>query len=264
MAKNIGLIKISGKVGDLQFFQKDGSAFVGLSSQLSKDRIMKDPAFARTRENMSEFGGAATVSKSLRNSLIPLRGLIESGLHSRFVGLIRQTINLGTGVRGERRVEFSLNPEELEGFELNKTTKVSETVLTTNTLGANVDRNQLTLNVQEFLPTDYLMFPEGTTHFRMILAGLSISDFQPVGAKKKYRPVNTVQHGLFVKESTAELPINTLVAGGLTLTADLPGSPVLDPEVLLAGFIGIQFLQEVNGVFYALASHNALRIEKVF
>src|SRR3989338_5433185 len=141
MAKNIGLIKISGRVGDLQFFQKDGKAYVGLSSQLSKDRIMKDPAFTRTRENMSEFGGAAAVSKSLRNALIPLRGLIETGLHSRFTSLIRQTINLGTGVRGERRVEFSINPEELQGFELNKNTKVSETVLTTNTLVANVNRN---------------------------------------------------------------------------------------------------------------------------
>lgn len=264
MAKNIGLIKISGKVGDLQFFQKEGKTYVGLTSQLSKDRIMKDPAFSRTRENMSEFGGAAAVSKSLRNSLIPLRALIDSGLHSRFVGLIRQTINLGTGARGERRVEFSLNQEELVGFELNKNTKVSETVLTTNTLVANVDRNQLTLDVEEFLPSDYLMFPEGTTHFRMILAGLSISDFEPVGLKKKYRPINTEQHGLFVKESTAELPINTLVAGGLTLTADLPGAPVLDPDVLLAAFLGIQFLQEVNGVYYALAAHNALRIEKVF
>ncbi|TNF48602.1 MAG: hypothetical protein EP305_05155, partial [Bacteroidetes bacterium] len=98
MAKNIGLIKISGKVGDLQFFQKDGKTYVGLTSSISKDRIIKDPAFKRTRENMAEFGGAAGVSKAIREYLVPLKGLFEKGLHTRMVAMIRELINAGSGV----------------------------------------------------------------------------------------------------------------------------------------------------------------------
>lgn len=264
MAKNIGLIKISGKVGDLQFFRKDGNAYVGLSSQISKDRILKDPAFKRTRENMSEFGGAAAVSKSLREYLTPVKGLIEKQLHNRLVAVLRELINLGTGDRGTRRVEFSLNQSELDGFELNKATKISEVFFVDHSMAANVNRNQITLTVEEFLPADYLLIPEGATHFRVHIAALAISDFEAVGPKKKYRPVNTTQHGLFTHEVTTELSLNALVTGGITLTADLPGAPVLDPEVSLAGMLGIEFLQEVNGVFYQFATYNAIRIEKLF
>ena len=264
MAKNIGLIKISGKVGDLQFFQKDGKTYVGLSSQISKDRIQKDPAFKRTRENMSEFGGAAKVSKSIREFMIPLKGLIEKQLHQRITGLIRAVINQGSGDRGMRKAELSLNQTEIEGFELNKSTKLSEVMFTSNSMVTNSDRNQLTLTVDEFLPSDYLLIPEGATHFKVHLAGLAISDFEPVGPKAVYRPINTSEHGLFAKAETAELSVSTLVNGGITLVVDLPGAPVLSPEVSLAGLLGIEFLQEVNGSFYQLASHNAIRIEKLF
>ena len=264
MAKNIGIIKISGKVGNLRFFQKDGKAFVGLNGEISKDRILKDPAFKRVRENMSEFGGSAEVSKSIRTYLIPVKGLIEKQLHNRFVSLIRRLINLGSGVRGARKVEFSLNKEAVEGFELNKSTKLSEVMFTSNSLVTNSDRNQLTLTVDEFMPSDYLLIPEGATHFKVHLAGLAISDFETVGPKVVYRPVNSAEHGLFAKTGTSELPVNTLVNGGFTLIVDLPGAPVLSTEVSLAGLLGIEFLQEVNGAFYQLATHNAIRIEKLF
>lgn len=264
MAKNIGLIKISGRVGDLQFFAKDGKTYVGLSSSLSKDRIAKDPAFKRTRENMSEFGGSASVSKALREYLIPMRHLIEKQLHNRFVKMVRELINTGSGNRGSRKVEFSLNKAEIEGFELNSSTKISEVMFTTNDLVTNVDRNQLTLTVAEFLPSDYLLIPEGATHFRVYLAGLAISDFAPVGVKKRYRPINSTQHGKFALGATAEISVDSLVVGGISLTVDLPGAPVLDPEVSLAGMLGIEFLQAVNGSFYQLASRNAVQIAKLF
>lgn len=264
MAKNIGLIKISGKVGDLQFFKKNGSSYVGLSSQISKDRILKDPAFKRTRENMTEFGGAAAVSKSIREYLIPLNTLIEKQLHNRLTSMVRQLMNIGSGDRGKRAVEFSLNMEELSGFELNKNTKVSAVMLTTNVLTANTDRNQLVLDIDEFLPSDYLVIPEGATHFRVHLAGLALSDFGPVGPKNKYKPTNITQHGIFAKEATAEIPVSALVTGGISLTVDLPGTPVLDTDVSLVGLVGIEFLQEINGSFYLFATNNAIRIEKLF
>lgn len=213
---------------------------------------------------MSEFGGAAAVSKSIRAFLIPMKNLIEKQLHNRFVKMIRLLINVGSGDRGKRKVEFSLNKPEVEGFELNASTKISEIMFTTNDVVTNVDRNQLTLTVAEFLPTDYLLIPEGATHFKVHLAGLAISDFEPVGVKKQYRPINTAQHGLFAKVATAEIPVDTLVTGGLFLTVDLPGTPVLDPEVSLAALLGIEFLQEVNGTFYQLASQNAVQIKKLF
>jgi len=264
MAKNVGLIKISGKVGDLQFFNKDGKSYVGLTSNVSKERIKKDPAFKRTRENMAEFGGAAGVSKNIREFLIPLKSLFEKNLHARFTSIIRLMINAGSGVRGKRAVEFSLNQDELLKYELNVKSKVSEVMFATMEVTTNAGRNQAVLNVDEFLPLDYLLIPEGATHYKIHLAALSVSNFEPQGVKSKYKPLNAAQHGLFEASSTAELSVDSLATGGLSLTVDLPGTPTLDPEVSLFTFVGIEFLQEVNGTFYQFASNNAIRIEKVF
>ena len=264
MAKNIGLIKISGKVGDLQFFQKDGKTYVGLTSSVSKDRIIKDPAFKRTRENMSEFGGAAGVSKSIREHLIPLRGLIEKGLHTRLVQIIRYLINSGSGVRGKRAVEFSLNQSELAGYDLNASTKVSEVLHIGVQITANAERNELVLTVPEFLPADYMLIPEGATHVRFILAGMALSDFAPIGPKNKYKETNAAQHGIFAAEVGTLLPVEQLVTGGVSMTVNLPGAPVLDSDVSLVAFLGVEFLQEVNGLVYSFASNNAIRIERLF
>lgn len=264
MAKNIGLIKISGKVGDLQFFQKDGKTYVGLTSSVSKDRILKDPAYKRTRENMAEFGGAAVVSKAIREHLIPLKKLMEKGLHERLVSKIRALINLGSGVRGKRRVEFSLNPDELTGFDLNNSASVSDVLHIAVDITTNADRNQLVLTVPEFLPRDYMLIPEGATHVRFFLAGLALSDFAPFGPKNTYRATNLAQHGIFASMAGALLPVDDVVTGGLTMTVNLPGAPVLDTDVSLAAIIGVEFLQEVNGLTYTFASNNAVRIDRLF
>lgn len=264
MAKNIGLIKISGKIGDLQFFRKDGKAYVKTASSLDKNRIEKDPAFKRTRENMAEFGGSAKVSKRIREALIPIKSLTESSLHNRLTSLIRKTMNLGSGQRGKRAVEFSLNQDMIKGFELNKHSKVSEILYAPVDVTANADQNQLVLHIAEFLPSDYLLVPEGATHFRIHLAGLALSDFAPAGASNTYLPLNDVQHGLFAHELTAELPVDALVTGGISLTVDLPGAPVLTAEVSLVAMVGIEFLLEINSDFYLFATNNAIRIDKLF
>jgi hypothetical protein len=264
MAKNIGLIKISGKVGDLQFFQKDGKTYVGLTSSVSKDRILKDPAFKRTRENMAEFGAAATISKAIREKIIPLSGLIEKNLHARLMAPLRALIDLGSGVRGKRMAEFSLYGEDLVGFELNKNTKMSEVMLITGDVVTNADRNQLVYTLPEFMPVDYLQVPAGATHFRVYLAGLSLSDFGPVPPKNKYRATNAAQNGIFAVEASTLLSVDDLVTGGLSLTVNLPGAPVLDTDVKLVAFVGIEFVQEINGLFYQFASNNAIRIDRLF
>lgn len=264
MAKNIGLIKISGKVGNLQFFNKKGESYVGLSGSVSKERIAKDPAFKRTRENMAEFGGAAAISKELRMHIVPLRSLIETGLHARITSRIRLMMNAGSGARGKRTAEFTLNQDEFNGFELNQRSKVSELLFVNLGMTANAARNQAVLTIQEFLPANYLLIPEGATHYKIHAAALSVSDFGPSGANGKYKALNPAQNGIFATLSTAALTVESAEVGGITLTVDLPGAPTLDPDVSLFTFVGIEFLQEINGDFYQFASNNAIRIEKLF
>ena len=66
MATNESLIKLKGNIGGLSFYEGDGKNLVKMSNGPEKERIMTDPAYKRTRENMQEFGGAATVGKAFR------------------------------------------------------------------------------------------------------------------------------------------------------------------------------------------------------
>ncbi|MFT7613569.1 MAG: hypothetical protein ACI9J3_002544 [Parvicellaceae bacterium] len=81
MAKQKGFIKLKGSLGGLTFYGKNGEELVRTTGGVEKSRIMKDPAFKRTRENMAEFGVSATIGKALRlglaNVLNPKNSLLK-------------------------------------------------------------------------------------------------------------------------------------------------------------------------------------------
>lgn len=68
MAKQTGLTRYSGSMGGIRHFKIKGLSgdFAGLNGGATGDQIKTAPEFARTRENMNEFGGCATAGKSIR------------------------------------------------------------------------------------------------------------------------------------------------------------------------------------------------------
>ena len=69
MARQKGTIQIEGTIGDLTFFKSTDGFMVKAKSSVAKSKIMSDPKFARTRENMEEFGNAGNISKTFANTL---------------------------------------------------------------------------------------------------------------------------------------------------------------------------------------------------
>ena len=69
MSKQKGLIKLEGNIGGISFYSSDGEHLARMANGPSKERISKDPAFKRTRENNMEFGASAKVSKAFRLAL---------------------------------------------------------------------------------------------------------------------------------------------------------------------------------------------------
>ena len=59
MAVNNSFLKLKGGLGGLSFYEAGGENRVREKGGIDRDRIMNDPDFKRTRENMSEFGGSA-------------------------------------------------------------------------------------------------------------------------------------------------------------------------------------------------------------
>ncbi len=66
MAKSSGILKIEGTLENLTFYKSADGHMVRTKGGVSRNRILNDPAFVRTRENGVEFGHSAQAGKLLR------------------------------------------------------------------------------------------------------------------------------------------------------------------------------------------------------
>jgi len=87
MAKQTGIIKLQGTIGDISFYKQDGQHYAKGKGGVDAQRIATDPAFQRTRENGSEFGRAGKGSKLLRSAIrLLLQNAKDSRVTSRLTG----------------------------------------------------------------------------------------------------------------------------------------------------------------------------------
>ena len=66
MAKQKGIIKLEGTIGDITFYKSQDGYLAREKGGIDANRIASDPAFQRTRENGSEFGAAGKAGKMLK------------------------------------------------------------------------------------------------------------------------------------------------------------------------------------------------------
>lgn len=248
MAKLNGLLKFEGTLENLTFYKSADGHLVRTKGGVSKNRIMNDPAFVRTRENGAEFGRIASSGKLLRNALGPLLVKAKDGkLTSRLVKVMGQIKNMDTqSARGLRNVAQGLNDVNakllLKGFDFNVKAPLG------NVLNAAVGVDALTgeVSLASFNPMEQMRTAEGATHFSMQVGFLNL-DYAT---------------GIFDLTTSDEI-IYPLVQGLI--------APVLTPNSVPTGsgvnfhVLLIEFFQEVNGVNYMLnnGAYNVLNILKV-
>lgn len=262
MAKQKGIIKIKGSMGGLTFYEKDGKSFVKMSGGVDKQKIMTDPAFKRTRENMSEFGGAAKVGKSLRMGYISIINNMRGGyLASRLTGVMKRINTVGTGIRGQRSFEILPNKVLLEGFEFNTNSPLDAVFFapfTLPTLDAN--RSVVSWSVPDFDTDSFIKSPEGASHFKLVLAVTVLSNYSYDTGLKSYEPVNPIENETNGIAFSTAIPLGGMVNAQTDLSVDLGFSALLPPTVAVVIAVGIIFYQEINSQLYELASDNAMRI----
>ncbi len=248
MARQKGIIKLKGTIGDITFYKSQDGYLAREKGGVDADRIANDPNFQRTRENGEEFGTAGKAGKMLRTSI---RALLQNIADSRMVGrLTREMVKVLqadlTSVRGKRNV-IDGEAELLQGFEFNFRSKLGTTLFAPFT--AVIDRmaGTLTIDIPSFIPINMVAAPDGSTHFKIISAGAAV-DFE-----NETFEVDTKESAQLAWDSTATAVIN--LANAVSANSTSPLFLVL----------GIEFYQEVNGVKYPLknASFNALALVSV-
>jgi len=249
MARQTGIIKIKGTIGDLSFLKTQDGHLVREKGGISAKRMRSDPAFRRTRENGSEFGMATAAGKLLRRALHQhLQQSADNRITSRLVQLLMQVKNYDSvSVRGQRNVGTGiLEPaakEILKGFNFNNRSSLNMVLVKP----FSVDELTGTFEIPSLVPINDIKSPEGATH--VSISGLVAHiDFGL---------------GIFSVENTAvvNLSVNDSLSQNITL------SPLAMPSGNGSMFyiLGLRFYQEVNQVQYVLANgvYNALSVVAV-
>ncbi len=265
MAKQKGFIKLKGSLGGLTFYKNNGKDLIRTTGGIDKSRIEKDPAFKRTRENMSEFGGAASVGKALRQGYASIiKSMSDSSVTGRLTGIMKRINSLGAGKRGQRIFEILTNKAVLEGFEFNKAAPLDAIFYAPNVAPAlDANRSIATWEVPDFNTSTYIQAPEGATHFKLVLASTVLSDYTFNTTSKKYEATNSDDNETNGIAFSTEIPIEGMVGADTTLTVDLGFTAALPATVAVINAIGIIFYQEINTLFYELASDNAMKIASI-
>ena len=248
MAKQKGIIPLKGTIGNITFYKTADGYLAKEKGGVDANRIANDPAFQRTRENGAEFGRAGAGVKLLRTSL---RNVLQHSADSKMTArLVREMMKVvkadTTNSRGERNI-IDGDLMFLKGFEFNLNGKLGACFYAPFT--ATVDRvaGELKADVPSFIPLNMVKAPGGTTHYRIVSAGVEI-DF-----------VN----GVYVADSktSAILPWDENGSAALLLTNVVTANST--HSLFLA--LGIEFYQEVNGDMYPLknGTFNALALVEV-
>ncbi|TYA56670.1 hypothetical protein [Formosa maritima] len=245
MAKVKSLFNVEGTLGEVTFYKDQDGYKIRTKNSVSKERIMSDPAYARTRENLSEFANAATSGKMLRRSIVSLMNdAKDNRVTSRLTQVMSKVKNEDlTSARGQRNVATgiltALGKGWLIGFNFNKRAILDSVLQASYTLNPATGE----VVIADLIPIQQLEIPEGATHVDFSSGFLNL-DFDS-GVK--------------------DLQLSNLV----NLLIDASVSPVtLTPLGVPTGsgqnfyFLKVAFYQEINGVQYPLnnGAFNALQI----
>lgn len=248
MAKQNSYLKIKGTLGDLSFYKSSSGHLVREKGGIDGKRIATDPAFARTRENNTEFGRANQGGQLIRAAFKSrLKLSKDKQLVSRLSKRMMQVVKGDTeSLRGARNVTMG-NIALLEKFQFNNHTPLLQAINTQYTTSIDRATGVMRVSLPSFVPDDEVSFPVGATHFSLIASGAEI-DFDG--------------NSFVVDEAVAEnLPLGPLTTAPIDLSVTVTAGST---QPLFLAF-GIVFTQEVNGLNYPLkdTSFNAMALVAV-
>ena len=248
MARQKGIIKLKGTIGDITFYKTQDGHLAREKGGIDASRIASDPAFQRTRENGSEFGRAGKAGKLLRTAFRPLLlnsadGRMVSRLTQRMVKVIQADLISDRGLRNVIDGEAEL----LFGFEFNIRGKLGTSLFAP--FVATIDRvaGEIKVDIVSFVPGNMIAAPSGTTHFKIISGGAEV-DFE-------------TETFVVSNSETAILPWDNTATAAISQTNAVTANST--KPLFLA--VGVEFYQEINGQMYPLknGAFNPLSLAKV-
>lgn len=153
MARQTGLIKISGKIGDEVFFERNGEEFVRKAAKTKRQT-------ENSKKSSAEFSAASSAVAVLRKALKKFSAKIrDSRFDDRLKKKVREIIETGPAtLKGKRQITDG-NLSLLRSFEVNKQTPVGKLVNFSPLL--NIDKAELlTITLPKMNGADMFNYPD--------------------------------------------------------------------------------------------------------
>lgn len=229
MAKQKGIIRLEGTIGGISFLKTEDGYLAREKTSVSGDKIRTDPAYIRTRENMSEFGTAGKGVRLIRSAFQEqLQSAKDSKLTSRMQKIMMLVVKADSvSERGQRNISDG-ELGFLQGFEFNRNAELASCCFMPYTSAIDRFTGTCTVDIPSFIPKLRVVPPQGATHFKMIMA-CSELDFA---------------NGIFIKAAaeTAVLKWDAIPTALIRLEGVLTAGSAMPFTIVL----GIQFFQVVN------------------
>jgi hypothetical protein len=235
MARQKGAIGLSGKLGDLEFFSRNGKFHVRKAREFDINKFRNDIAFKRVRENISEFRTVATAAKFLRAQLdVMVKKVKDPSQNQRIRNALRRVLKSDTShPRGMRTVaDGDLNL--LKGFELSAPGTLKQSYWGSFSTEINRQTGILTVTIPEIVPEKFIQLAAGSTHFQFHCAAFEwdYASDQPV----------------YAVASSDKRVVNNEPVQPILLKAEITPNST-KPLLLL---FGIDFHQFENNAFYEM------------
>ncbi len=179
----------TGKIGGLSFYKVSGSdkIIVRAGSGPSKEKIMKEENFARTRENLNEFAICSSCSRFIRIALNHCFNGPVVLCHNQMVQALKNILKEDNeGKRGYRSLFFSKYINRLAGTELVSSRPLYQVLHYPAIVSFDENIESVKLSLEGFNPELHLYNPENFLFFRFMLATLEIPDYKMQEINQKH------------------------------------------------------------------------------
>ena len=262
MSKQMSMIKFKGKMDGISFYQKEGKYVARKANGPSRERILTDPKFERTRENMREFSGLALASGSLSLLFAPVKNLRDTKLRGRVARVLRGIMVVDEGsLLGQRQVRLSQHRSDLKNLELNAQTPLKSLLTAKAETSHSADRKTASVELPD-LQNHMVYAPSQATHFQIVQHIGLLSDVVYNAQSNRYEVENEVLDTENKTTFSEYLPLKGAPAS-LTLETTLAVNAIPE-QVSVVQALGIVFFKKHGTAYYPSNESRGMRIVDVF
>ena len=264
MAILTGAIKYRGSFKSIRNYMNlhDPNTYAGEKGGANRDLILNNPAFARTRENMSEFSGCGAAVKAIRRGFL---NLLPEQTDKRFTGRLMRIVKEINrrdyeGIRGQRSIMFSTSRPFIGTIVFNVLQNIADMLQNQFISTHPITRADATLTLTD-LTIKPVYVPKGASHFRVQNHLSVISDYTYSVDNRRYEPANLL-NGQSAFKYSEYTPVGTALTEVVKATFPLDTEVTDDSTVIQC--VGIEFYVKSAGDVYLPVKGSSMLVADVF